>query len=133
MWPSFLWEFPFLFSTVKFRYKYSQFIHRLKILILKCWSWTVYASKFFLIHERHGKLGFFKIQKCTSSFFFEAPLPSYCILSNGEDSASVRHKAKERRSRLFLIKLLVFKKKCEYHNVGNNLFQFKSWKYCFRT
>ena len=84
----FLCEFPILFSTVKLKlgHNFSQFIHRFKIWILKCWSWTVDTFRFFPIHTRDGKLGL----GCTSEFFpnslksleiriFEVPLPSYLI------------------------------------------------------
>ena len=53
------------------------------------------------------------------------------ILSNGVDRLSVRHVASERRNQ-FMIKLTVFKKKCQYYNV-TILCQVKSWKYCFKT
>ena len=33
-------------------------MHRFKIWILKCWSWTVYTSRVYPIHERDGKMGF---------------------------------------------------------------------------
>ena len=40
----FLREFTILFWTVKLKlgHTFSQFIHRFKIRILKCWSWAVY-------------------------------------------------------------------------------------------
>ena len=54
----FLCEFPISFSTVKLKlgHNFFQFIRRFKIWILKCWSWTVYTSKFFSIHKMDGKL-----------------------------------------------------------------------------
>ena len=45
--------------------------------------------------------------------------PCLHILSNGEDGLLVRQVASERRSQ-FIIKLVVFKKKCQYYDVGNN-------------
>ena len=57
----FLSEFPILFLTVvtlKLGHNFSQFIHRFKIWILKCWPWTVYTSKFFPIHKREENLNF---------------------------------------------------------------------------
>ena len=93
----FLCEFHKLFSTVKhkFRHKFSQFIHKFNIWILKCWSWLVYTSKFFPIDKRDGKLGFFKSLDCTSKFCqftkvfenwgFWSPF-AFILLSNGEDS-----------------------------------------------
>ena len=83
-----LCELPILLLTMKLKLgnKYSQFIHRFKISILKCWFWAVYTSKFFPIHKRDGKLGFLKSLGCTSKFsqfikslkigIFEVPLPS---------------------------------------------------------
>ena len=55
----FMW-IPHLISTVKLRlrYKFSQFIHRLKIWVLKCWFWSVYTSNFFPVHERDAKFQF---------------------------------------------------------------------------
>ena len=65
-----LCEFSILFSTVKLKlgHKFSQLIHRFNIWILKCWSGAVYISKFFPIHKRDGKLGFFKSVDCISKF-----------------------------------------------------------------
>ena len=49
----FFYELPILLSTVKLNlgHNFSQFIHRFNFRILTCWSWTVYTSKFFPIHE----------------------------------------------------------------------------------
>ena len=57
-----LCEFSILFSTVKLKleHKFFQFINTFNIGILKCWSGTVYISKFFPIHKRDAKLGFWK-------------------------------------------------------------------------
>ena len=53
---NFLSEFPILFLTVvtlKLGHNFSQFLHRFKIWIFKCWPWTVYTSRFFqFIKER---------------------------------------------------------------------------------
>ena len=111
--PSFLYEFPILFSTVKLKlgHKFLQSIHTFKIWILKCWSWDsythiahilkcVYTSKIFSIHERDGKLGFLNSLGCTSKFFqihyrvwkfvfLKFPCPH--TLLEGEDSLSVPH------------------------------------------
>ena len=118
-----LCEFSILFSTVKLQlgHKFSQLIHRFSIGILKCWSATVYISKFFPIHKRDGKLEFLKSLDC---FFKFPPIhwkvwklrflsPYLHIWSNGEAEGglSVRwHLASERSQ--FMIKLAVFKKKC---------------------
>ena len=80
---------------------------KILIWILKCWSWAVYTSTFFPIHERDGKLGFLKSLDCTSEFRF---LSNWLhILSNDEDGLLVRHVVSERSQ--FMIKLPVFKKK----------------------
>ena len=118
-----LCEFSILFSTVKLQlgHKFSQLIHRFSIGILKCWSATVYISKFFPIHKRDGKLEFLKSLDCIFKF---PPIhwkvwklrflsPYLHIWSNGEAEGglSVRwHLASERSQ--FMIKLAVFKKKC---------------------
>ena len=67
----FLCKFSILFSTVKLKlgHKFSQFIDRFKIWVLKCLTWAVYTSKFFPIHKRDGKSGFLKCLDCTSNYF----------------------------------------------------------------
>ena len=102
-----LCEFPILFSTVKLKlgHKLSQLIQRFNIWILKCWSGTVYISKFFSIHKRDGKLGFLKSLDCISKF---SPIhwkvwklrflsPCLHIWSNGEGGLWVRCRAVEKR------------------------------------
>ena len=119
-------EFSILFSTVKLKlgHKFPQLIHRFNIGILKCWSETVYISKFFPVHKTDGKLGFLKSLDCISKL---SPIhwkvlklrflsPCLHIWSNGEaeDGLSVRwHVASERRQ--FMIKLGVFKKNCWFY------------------
>ena len=101
-----LCEFPILFSTVKLKlgHKLSQLIQRFNIWILKCWSGTVYISKFFSIHKRDGKLGFLKSLDCISKF---SPIhwkvwklrflsPCLHIWSNGEGGLWVRCRAVEK-------------------------------------
>ena len=127
----FLCEFSILFSIVKlkFGHKFFQLIHRFNIGTLKCWSGAVYISKFFPTHKRDGKLQFLKSLDCISKF---SPIhwkvwklrvlsPSLQIRLNGEAKGGlpVRWDVASERSQ-FMIKLVVFKKKCQYYNVSNN-------------
>ena len=95
MWPKFLSEFPILFSTVvtlKLGHNFSQFIHRFKIWILKCWSWAVYISKFFSFHKER-KIWIFEKPRLHFQIFPNSlkglkieifvPLPSYFVKSWG--------------------------------------------------
>ena len=96
----FLCEFLIFFSRVNLtlRYKFSQFIHRFKMWILKWWPWAVDStytiflnslgctSKFLPIHQRFWKLGFLK---------------SPCLhiwSSDNEDGLSVWHMVQEGRT-----------------------------------
>ena len=117
-----LCEFPILFSTVKLKlgHKFSQLIHRFNIGILKCWSGTVYISKFFPIQKRDGKLGFWKLRlhfqifpNSLKSLELRFLSPYLHIRSNGEAEGglSVRWHVVSDGSQ-FMIKLAVFKKKC---------------------
>ena len=78
-------KFPILFSTEKFklRHNFSQFMHRFKIWILKCWS-----SKFFSISQNKWKIEIFEKPRLHYQIFpnslkslkigiFEVPLPSH--------------------------------------------------------
>ena len=118
-----LCELSIWFSTVKLKlgHTFSQLIHRINIGILKCWSGAVHMSKFFSINKRDGKLEFLKSLDCISKFspthwkVWKLRFLSPClhVWSNGEadGSLSVRwHVALERSQ--FMIKLVVFKKKC---------------------
>ena len=135
----FLCEFPILFSIVKLKlgHNFSQFIHRFKIWIFKCWSWSVYTSKFFPIHKSGEKLEFLKSLDCTTKFFPIREnvwklgfLKSPCLYLSFVFQYDMWRQ--ERRSQ-FMIKLSVFKQRFLYHNVGNKFVSVKSWKYCFET
>ena len=124
MWPSFfMWIRHLIFNSEALAHNFPQFIHRFKIWVLKFCSWAVYTFKFFPIHKKDAKLKFLKSLDCTSKFspfhwnVWKLRFLSPClhILSNGEDG--LRHVASHRRSQ-FMIKLAVFKKKCQYYNVA---------------
>ena len=125
-----LCEFPILLSTVKLKlgHKFSQLIHRFNIWILKCWPVAMYISRFFPIHKKRWEIGIFEKPRLHFKIFPNhwkvwklRFLPSCLhIWSTGESGLSVRWYVASERSQLFMIKSAVFKKKCQYYNVGNN-------------
>ena len=85
-------EFPILFSTMKVKlgHKFSQRIHKFNIWILKCWSGTVYISKYFPIHKKkRWEIGIFEKLRLHFQIFPNSlkslkieilvPLPSYLV------------------------------------------------------
>ena len=81
----------------KLGYNFSLSIHRFKTCILERWFRAVYTSRYFPIHKRDGKLGFFNVGLGCTAFFpidkrvwKSGILKSPCrhFLSDSEDSLS---------------------------------------------
>ena len=134
-----LCEFPILLSTVRLKlgHKFSQLIHRFNICILKYWSGAVYMSKFFPIHKRDGRLGFLKSLHWISEIS-AVHKKDFCPLAFifGQMVRVVfqyDHIWRHRGANLWLNYQFSRKNVNIIANVGNNLCQFKSLKYCFQT
>ena len=113
-----LCEFPILFLTVKVKlgHKFSQFIHKFNILILKCWSVAVYIYKFFpILKKKRWEIGIFeklRLQFSPTSLKslkieIFVPLPSYLL----KVRVVFQYDDMWRWRGQFMIKLAVIKKK----------------------
>ena len=123
-----LCEFPILFSRkkVKLGHRFSQLIHKFNIWILKCCSWAVYISKFFSIHKEMGNWDFRKAEIAFpnfSQFTKKFENWNFCplvLISGPMVRVDFHYDYMWHQRSQFMIKLVVFKKKSSFYNVGNN-------------